>query len=139
MNWNMKSEIYLLNSTLLFHILACTLCVFVLPANSSRLHGIIVLVVHVCQYMAVCGFLAGGFFFCQYWFWMVTASMETEMCFVDVISLKLFAPELYLKNIILSTLKVCLHVTKFSPSPIFGLILFYIGVFRHSQFLSIFG
>ena len=58
----------------------------------------IVLVVHVCQYMVVCGFLAGGFFFCQYWFWMVTASMETEMCFVDVISLKLFAPELYLKK-----------------------------------------
>ena len=24
--------------------------------------------------------------------------METEMCFVDVISLKLFAPELYLKK-----------------------------------------
>ena len=98
MNWNMKSEIHLLNFTLLFHTLTCRLHGFVLPAYSSRLHGVIVLVVDVCQYMAVCGFLAGGFFFCQYWFWMVTASMETEMCFVDVISLKLFAPELYLKK-----------------------------------------
>ena len=99
MNWNKFN----LNSFAKLHYNSTSSrvhCLFSLGHQTTADHMVVnVLVLHVCQYMAVCGFLVGGFFFCQYWFWMVTASMETEMCFVDVISLKLFAPELYLKNI----------------------------------------
>lgn len=79
-------------------------------------------VVMVTQYM-LAFFVGGATFFCQKWLYKVTASMDTDICFVDVICEKLLAPELYLQT------ECNISVKKFFTANIFRPLIYRCHIF----------